>query len=67
MVSEIIEGEIHKTEGAKKEGIIEASWFTKEQLASEVVFPLSLMKHDWKQFQTETWQVECLPSRNINI
>ena len=67
MVCEIIEGEVHKTEGAEKEGIIEAAWFTKDQLTSEVVFPSLLMKHDWKQFRTETWQVECMPSRKANI
>jgi 8-oxo-dGTP pyrophosphatase MutT (NUDIX family) len=63
MVCGVIEGEVRKTEGAQKEGIIEASWLTKDQLATEVVFPSSLMQHDWEQFRTETWQVECFPSR----
>ncbi len=63
MVCGVIEGEVHKTEDAQKEGIIEASWFTKDQLASEVVFPSSLMQHDWEQIRTGTWQVECYPSR----
>ena len=67
MVCEIIEGEVHKTEDAEKEGIIESSWFTKDQLASEVVFPRLLMKHDWEQFRADTWQVECLPSRKANF
>lgn len=67
MVCEIIEGEIHKTQAAEKEGIIEASWFTKDQLASEVVFPPTLMKHDWELFRTKTWQVECLPSRKAKF
>jgi ADP-ribose pyrophosphatase YjhB (NUDIX family) len=67
MVCGVIEGEVHKTEDAQKEGIIEASWFTKDQLASEVVFPSFLMQHDWEEFHTETWQVECFPSRKANF
>jgi ADP-ribose pyrophosphatase YjhB (NUDIX family) len=67
MVCGVIEGEVHKTEDTQKEGIIEASWFTKDQLASEVVFPSSLMQHDWEQFRTETWQVECFPSQKANF
>lgn len=67
MVCEIVDGEVHKTEGAEKESIIEAAWFTKDQLASEVVFPLFLMQHDWEQLRTETWQVECLPSRKASF
>ena len=67
MVCCVIEGEVHKTEDAQKEGIIEASWFTKDQLASEVVFPSSVMQHDWQLFHSETWQVECFPSRKANF
>jgi 8-oxo-dGTP diphosphatase len=67
MICDVIEGEVHKTEDAVKEGIIEASWFTKDQLSSEVVYPSSLMEHDWEQFLTESWQVECYPSRKANF
>lgn len=63
MVCEVVEGEVHKTGEAEEEGIIEAAWFTRDQLASEVVYPPPLMQHDWEQFWAETWQVECLPSR----
>jgi ADP-ribose pyrophosphatase YjhB (NUDIX family) len=67
MVCDVIEGEVHKTEDAQKEGIIEASWFTKDQLASEVVFPSSLMQHEWEHIRIETWQVECFPFRKANF
>ena len=67
MVCEFVDGEVHKTEDAEIENIIEAAWFTKAELANEVVFPSPLMQHDWEQFQTETWQVECLPSRKANF
>jgi hypothetical protein len=28
MICKIVEGEVRRTEGAEKEGIIEAAWFT---------------------------------------
>ena len=67
MVCDIVEGEVHQTEGAEKENIIEAAWFTRDQLTDEVVFPPSLMRHDWEEFQAETGQVECLPSRTTSF
>lgn len=67
MVCDIVEGEVQQTEGAEKENIIEAAWFTRDQLAHEVVFPPSLMQHDWEEFQAETGQVECLPSRTTSF
>ncbi len=67
MLCEIVAGVVHRTEGAKKESIVEAAWFTKDQLVNEVVFPSLLMRHDWEQFQAETWQVECLPSREARF
>lgn len=67
MVCEVIEGEIHQTEEAEKENILEAAWFTRDQLAGEVVFPPSLMLHDWEEFQAEIGQVECLPSRTTSF
>ena len=67
MVCEVIEGNVSKTDGAKKEGIIEAAWFTKTQLAGEVVFPLPLIQHDWDQLRSENWQVECLPTRKADF
>ena len=67
MLCEIVSGEVHSTEGAEKENIIEAAWFTRDQLVHEVVFPPPLMQHDWEQLQSETWQVECLPSRKASF
>ncbi len=67
MVCNFVAGEIHHTEAAEKEGILEAVWFTKEQLASEVVYPTPLMEHKWEEFQADTWQVECLPSRKASF
>ena len=67
MVCELIDGEVYKTEEAEKENIIEAGWFTRVQLASEVVFPPSLMQHAWEELQAETGVVECLPSRTTSF
>ena len=67
VVCEFVEGEIHKTEEAEKENIIEAAWFTQDQLANEIVFPSSLMQHDWEELHAETGLVECLPSKTTSF
>jgi len=67
MVCVVVEGEVHRTEGADKEGIIQAAWYTRGQLAGEIVYPLPLMQRDWEQLRAETWQVECLPSRKASF
>jgi 8-oxo-dGTP diphosphatase len=67
MISEFVAGEIKKTEEAVKENIIEAAWFTREQLEKEVVYPTTLIQHDWQELQAESWQVECLPSRTADF
>ena len=67
MTCEVVNGQISNTEGAKKEGIIEVGWFTRERLAGEAVFPSPLMQHDWSQLQADGWRVECLPSRKAGF
>jgi hypothetical protein len=67
MTCEVVSGHISNTEGAKKEGIIEVGWFTREQLAGEVVYPPILMQHDWNQLQGDGWRVICLPSRKTDF
>lgn len=67
MICEIVEGEVRGTEEAEKEGIIEAAWYTKDQLTNEVVFPTALMQHDWAQLRSENWPVKCLPSRKASF
>ena len=67
MLCEVTDGTVRRTEGARKEGIIEAAWFTKAQLAGEVVYPPPLLQHDWCQLRSDTWLVECLPSRKAGF
>jgi len=63
MLCNYVSGEIHNTPASEKEGIIEAGWFTKNQLLHEVVFPSFLISNDWNDFQSEKWQVLCMPTR----
>jgi 8-oxo-dGTP pyrophosphatase MutT (NUDIX family) len=63
MLCEVSAGHIRRTEGAEKEGIIEARWFTRAQLGGEVVFPPTLLEHDWADLRSEDWPVACLSSR----
>lgn len=63
MTCQVVAGELRNTQEAKKEGIVEVGWFTKEQLNREVVFPALLMEHDWNELQSERWSVKCSPSR----
>ena len=67
MICDVVEGVVRKTDGAEQEGITEAAWYTKAQLAGEVVFPSLLMQRDWNQLKSENWQVECLPSRKAGF
>jgi hypothetical protein len=67
MICEVVEGRIRRTAEAEKEGIIETGWFTRTQLASEVVFPPLLIQFDWDQLRSEDWEVVCLPSREMRF
>jgi 8-oxo-dGTP pyrophosphatase MutT (NUDIX family) len=67
MVCEVVEGTVRRTEGAEVEGIIEAAWFTRDQLAGEVVFPPPLLEHEWDHLRSEDWRVTCLPSREARF
>jgi 8-oxo-dGTP pyrophosphatase MutT (NUDIX family) len=65
MLCDYIDGEVHRTVDAEKEGIIETGWFTRDQLRNEKVFPTTLIEHDWGQIQNETWRIKILSSRRI--
>ena len=67
MICDIVEGNICRTIGAEKEGIIQAAWYTKAQLVGEAVYPPPLIQHDWDQMRSVNWQVECLPTRRANF
>jgi hypothetical protein len=62
MLCEYVNGEIRRTAEAKKEGILDAGWYTREQLTGEVLFPSLLMERDWGQIRSGTDEVDCLPT-----
>jgi len=59
--------DVRQTHGAQMEGIIEAGWFTRDQLASELVFPSPLMLCGWKKLVSDDWQVQCLSSQEADF
>jgi 8-oxo-dGTP diphosphatase len=67
MLCDVTSGYVQRTEGAKREGIVEADWFTRDQLAGEVVYPPFVKSHDWNSFFENDWQVLCLQSREASF
>lgn len=61
MLCELVSGEIRPTDELRREGITEVRWFTREELANEVVSPPALKEYDWTLFLSNTWVVPCLP------
>jgi 8-oxo-dGTP pyrophosphatase MutT (NUDIX family) len=63
MLCETAEGELHRTQGAELEGILEAAWFTQVRLAREAVYPELLRTCDWGHLRSGTLPVMIYPSR----
>jgi 8-oxo-dGTP diphosphatase len=63
MLCDAVVGEVRKTEGARAEGITEARWLSRTELADTVVFPSPIMQTDWRELESDGWQTICLPSR----
>jgi ADP-ribose pyrophosphatase YjhB (NUDIX family) len=63
MLCEAGEGDIRRTEGAEIEGIVEAAWFTRDQLAGETVYPDLLLGAAWDRLREDSWPVAIPPSR----
>jgi 8-oxo-dGTP pyrophosphatase MutT (NUDIX family) len=63
MTCDYVKGEIRRTAEAEKEGIVEAGWYTRDQLVDEIVFPAPLLERDWEDLQAGTEAVVCYPSR----
>ena len=67
LLCDYVSGEVARTEGARVEGIVEAGWYRREQLRSEIVYPSPLQEHDWRSFARDDWQVLCLPLREMDF
>jgi len=63
VLCDALDGQVRQTEGARREGILEAGWFRREALTDTVVFPPPLLSHDWQAFASDDWQVQCLTCR----
>ena len=59
----LLEGDIRRTEGAVREGILEAAWFPRDRLAGETVYPELLLRCDWDRLRSGGLPVEIPPSR----
>ena len=60
-------GELARTQEAKKEGIIEVRWYSKGELAGEVVYPSPLRTTDWQEFLDKTWESRYLELREASF
>jgi ADP-ribose pyrophosphatase YjhB (NUDIX family) len=60
LLCSLVKGELKRTKGAKKEGIVEVGWYSKDELAGEVVYPLPLLTTDWQTFLDKTWDSKYL-------
>lgn len=63
----VVSGEIVKTDEAKIEGIVEASWFSKQDLKNETVYPQIILKHDWDDFAQKDFVAKCLPMKRADF
>lgn len=63
----LIGGQLTRTQGAIEEGIIEARWYRKDQLSTEVVYPPGLASCDWDAFFKDNWETKYLDSRNTSF
>jgi 8-oxo-dGTP diphosphatase len=60
---QLVGGRLERTQGAIAEKIIDAKWYTNEELKNEVVYPQIIREYDWKSFFKGDWQVKYLELR----
>ncbi len=53
-------GRLERTQGAIDENIIEAGWYSREDLENEVVYPSIIMDFDWELFFKDNWEAKYL-------
>ena len=57
---QMVGGQLEKTPGAIDEAIIEAKWYTNQELKNETVYPSIIMEYDWESFAKDNWQAKYL-------
>jgi len=63
----IADGQVEKTQGAIDEGIVEVSWFGRDELINEVVYPPILMSANWRSFLGDNQESKYLELRNADF
>jgi 8-oxo-dGTP pyrophosphatase MutT (NUDIX family) len=63
----LVGGKLTRTQGAKKERIVEAGWYSQGELAHEVVYPPILSTTDWQAFLKVTWEPRYLGLRKAGF
>ena len=56
----VIGGHLEKTQGAIYEGIVEAKWYTKDELSKETVYPSIIISENWKSFYDDSFKSKYL-------
>jgi ADP-ribose pyrophosphatase YjhB (NUDIX family) len=67
LLCSLVGGNLTKTPEAKKEGIIEVGWYSKGELANEVVYPSPLKTTDWQAFLKKNWKTRYMELRKANF
>lgn len=62
-----VSGTVRPTSLATEEGIVDAGWYSTEQLAHEVVYPTLLKEKEWSAFLNDTWQAYDLPLQKVEF
>jgi 8-oxo-dGTP diphosphatase len=62
-----VSGEARPTEEAAREGITQAAWFSRDELAHVTVYPSIICANDWASFESPGWIVEVMEPRRTNF
>lgn len=63
----VVGGSLTKTKEATVEGITEVTWYSKDQLKNEVVYPRIIVDVDWKSFSKKNWETKYLELKNASF
>jgi 8-oxo-dGTP pyrophosphatase MutT (NUDIX family) len=64
---DVLAGEVSATEGAEREGILEARWFRRVELNSEIVYPWIVTGRAWPSFRAPEYPTEISPPRRARL
>lgn len=64
---DVVGGKLERTPGAIEEGIMEAGWYTRNELNGETVFPPPVLEEDWESFFAESWKAKYLELREADF